>query len=291
MRPSSACSRRTAFTWSRWGKGTSVTGIQHLSRSGLYVNGGYFIFRKEIFNYIRDGEELVEEPFHRLVEEGLLAGYRHDGFWLPMDTFKDKQLLEDMYSRGVAPWEVWKNGRRHSTPSPHRGAWLLTWDARVYQEPVSVTSVAWSTTRRRVTPSTVMLNSRCGRSGGAPLRVLCLGSHSDDLEIGCGGTLLKLIEAHAERERPLDCLQRARRSGPIEARTSAMQVPGRGGREQMSRSRAFRDGFFPYVGYDIKQFFEELKQTMLSRSDLHPLSRRSASGPPADLGPDVEYVS
>ena len=43
-------------------------------------------------------------------EEGLLAGYRHDGFWLPMDTFKDKQLLEDMYSRGVAPWEVWKNG-------------------------------------------------------------------------------------------------------------------------------------------------------------------------------------
>ena len=83
------------------GEGHSVTGIQHLSRSGLYVNGGYFIFRKEIFNYIREGEELVEEPFHRLVEEGLLAGYRHDGFWLPMDTFKDKQLLEDMYSRGV----------------------------------------------------------------------------------------------------------------------------------------------------------------------------------------------
>jgi glucose-1-phosphate cytidylyltransferase len=91
------------------GEGHQVTGIQNLSRSGLYINGGYFIFKKEIFNYMRDGEELVEEPFHRLVAEGLLAGYRHDGFWLPMDTFKDKQLLEDLYSRGVAPWEVWKN--------------------------------------------------------------------------------------------------------------------------------------------------------------------------------------
>ena len=90
------------------GDSNAVTGIQHVSRSGLYINGGYFIFRKEIFNYIRDGEELVEEPFRRLAAEGLLGGYRHDGFWLPMDTFKDKQLLEDLYSRGVAPWEVWK---------------------------------------------------------------------------------------------------------------------------------------------------------------------------------------
>ena len=68
------------------------------------------IFRREIFNYLGDGEELVEEPFHRLVKEGKLGAYRHDGFWIPMDTFKDKQLLEDVYSRGVAPWEVWKNG-------------------------------------------------------------------------------------------------------------------------------------------------------------------------------------
>jgi glucose-1-phosphate cytidylyltransferase len=116
------------------GEGHSVTGIQHLSRSGLYVNGGYFIFRKEIFNYIRDGEELVEEPFHRLVEAGLLDAYRHDGFWLPMDTFKDKQLLEDMYSRGVAPWEVWKNGG-HSAPAGDKSL-ALTWDARFYQGPV-----------------------------------------------------------------------------------------------------------------------------------------------------------
>lgn len=88
----------------------TVTGIQHLARSGLFVNGGYFVFRKEIFDYLREGEELVEEPFRRLIEMRQLAAYRHDGFWMPMDTFKDKQLLEDMYARGIAPWEVWKNG-------------------------------------------------------------------------------------------------------------------------------------------------------------------------------------
>jgi glucose-1-phosphate cytidylyltransferase len=93
------------------GEGHSVSGIRHVSRSGLYINGGYFILRREIFDFIRDGEELVEEPFRRLIAEGQLAAYRHDGFWMPMDTFKDKQLLEDMYSRGTGPWEVWKGNR------------------------------------------------------------------------------------------------------------------------------------------------------------------------------------
>jgi glucose-1-phosphate cytidylyltransferase len=116
------------------GEGHRVTGIQHLSRSGLYVNGGYFIFRREIFNYIREGEELVEEPFRRLVDEGSLAAYRHDGFWLPMDTFKDKQLLEDMYSRGIAPWEVWKNSE-HQTSVP-KGL-NFAWDPNGARERVS----------------------------------------------------------------------------------------------------------------------------------------------------------
>lgn len=86
-----------------------VAGIQHLSSSGIWVNGGYFIFKKEIFGYIKDGEELVNEPFQRLMEKGELGTYRYNGFWVGMDTFKDKQLLEDMYSRGQAPWEIWKN--------------------------------------------------------------------------------------------------------------------------------------------------------------------------------------
>ena len=116
------------------GNGNDVAAIQHMSRSGLYVNGGYFIFRKEIFNYIREGEELVDQPFHRLVQEGLLAGYRHDGFWLPMDTFKDKQVLEDLYARGAAPWEVWKNGG--VSDSFQEKTMTLARGVRTYREPV-----------------------------------------------------------------------------------------------------------------------------------------------------------
>jgi glucose-1-phosphate cytidylyltransferase len=95
-----------------------VAEIQYASRSGIWVNGGYFIFKREIFNYIHDGEELVNEPFQRLIKMGELITYRYDGFWVGMDTFKDKQLLDDMYSRGETPWEVWKsseNQRGQST--------------------------------------------------------------------------------------------------------------------------------------------------------------------------------
>ena len=64
-------------------------------------------FKKEIFNYIKAGEELVEEPFQRLIAEKNLMGYRYDQFWC-MDTFKEHQELNDMYVKGNAPWEVWK---------------------------------------------------------------------------------------------------------------------------------------------------------------------------------------
>jgi glucose-1-phosphate cytidylyltransferase len=90
-------------------KGTSlVADIHAIDNGDVRVNGGYFIFRKEIFNYLRDKEELVEEPFHRLLQEKQLMGYAYDGFWASMDTFKDRQQLENLYSSGSAPWEVWK---------------------------------------------------------------------------------------------------------------------------------------------------------------------------------------
>jgi glucose-1-phosphate cytidylyltransferase len=79
-----------------------------VQRSDIWVNGGYFIFKKEIFEYLKDGEELVHEPFNRMIAENELITYKHDGFWVSMDTFKDKQLLDDMYHRGETPWEVWK---------------------------------------------------------------------------------------------------------------------------------------------------------------------------------------
>ncbi len=90
-----------------------VKSIQHVKDVGMRINGGFFVFRKQIFDWMRPGEELVEEPFKRLAAAGKLLAYPYDGFWACLDTFKDKQLLEDLYSRGQVPWEVWK---AHAAP-------------------------------------------------------------------------------------------------------------------------------------------------------------------------------
>jgi glucose-1-phosphate cytidylyltransferase len=86
-----------------------VENITDVSKSNIWVNGGYFIFKKDIFKYIKDGEELVEKPFLRLIKDKQLVTYKYNGFWVPMDTFKDKQLLDELHSKGNAPWEVWNN--------------------------------------------------------------------------------------------------------------------------------------------------------------------------------------
>ena len=94
------------------GDGNLVSGIHAINNGSVRINGGFFAFKKKIFDYIREKEELVNEPFHRLIEENQLIGYRYDGFWAGMDTFKDKQELESLWSTGAAPWEVWKvNGK------------------------------------------------------------------------------------------------------------------------------------------------------------------------------------
>ncbi len=85
-----------------------VEQVVDLKDSGIRMNGGFFVFRQEIFDYIRPGEELINEPFARLIEEKQLVSQSYDGFWMSMDTFKDKKLLDDLYSGGQAPWEVWK---------------------------------------------------------------------------------------------------------------------------------------------------------------------------------------
>jgi len=88
--------------------GGLVESVRHVRDSGLIINGGYFIFRKEIFKSIKDGEDLVAEPFARLIKENQLMGFRYEKFWYCMDTFKEHQELSDMYEKGSAPWEVWK---------------------------------------------------------------------------------------------------------------------------------------------------------------------------------------
>jgi len=91
-----------------------VGSISDVSVSGLRVNGGYFIFRRELFDYMRAGEELVQEPFQRLIDEEQLVAYLHDGFWAPMDTLKDRQTLEEMNGTGNPPWAVWS--AKHPEP-------------------------------------------------------------------------------------------------------------------------------------------------------------------------------
>jgi glucose-1-phosphate cytidylyltransferase len=85
-------------------------------RSEIWINGGYFIFRKEIFDYMQPGEELVLQPFSRLLEAKQLTAYRHTGFWRGMDTFKDKQQLDELFAQGNAPWEIWKHAAREAAP-------------------------------------------------------------------------------------------------------------------------------------------------------------------------------
>lgn len=83
-----------------------VQEIRPITRTDMWINGGYFVMRNEVFNYIEPGEELVREPFQRLIDKQALLGYRYRGFWQCMDTFKDKQHLEEL-NQGSAPWKVW----------------------------------------------------------------------------------------------------------------------------------------------------------------------------------------
>jgi glucose-1-phosphate cytidylyltransferase len=84
-----------------------VSGINPIAQSNIRVNGGYFIFKDSIFKYIKDGEDLIAQPFQRLIKKQQLVSYEFNGFWASMDTFKDKQQLDELAANGQAPWQVW----------------------------------------------------------------------------------------------------------------------------------------------------------------------------------------
>jgi len=96
-----------------------VDGIGSAAQLDFWMNGGFFAFRREIFDCLHDGEDLVEEPFHRLIARRQLMTHRHLGFSACMDTFKDKHAFDEMNRRGDLPWEVW---RRPATGSAKEGA-------------------------------------------------------------------------------------------------------------------------------------------------------------------------
>ncbi len=83
-----------------------VTGVESLSRSSVRINGGFFVFRREIVDMIEPGEDLVVEVFGRLIAGRELVAYPFDGFFGPMDTIKDRQRLESLNETGDPPWHV-----------------------------------------------------------------------------------------------------------------------------------------------------------------------------------------
>src|SRR4249920_1268350 len=83
-----------------------VTAIEVLAEADVRINGGFFVFRKDVLDVIEPGEELVVQPFGRLIERGELLAYPYDGFWEPMDTIKDKQRLDALVESGQAPWRL-----------------------------------------------------------------------------------------------------------------------------------------------------------------------------------------
>jgi len=86
----------------------TVNKISEIGASSLLINTGYFILRNEIFDYMEYGDELVDQPFRRLIKKQKLVTWEHKGFWMSMDTFKDKKTVDDIYEQGNPPWEVWK---------------------------------------------------------------------------------------------------------------------------------------------------------------------------------------
>ncbi len=87
--------------------GGIVTRLGTMPDQELWINGGFFALRDDIFKYIKEGEELVEAPFARLIAERKLSTFRWSGFWQCMDTFKDKISFDRMEARGQCPWMTW----------------------------------------------------------------------------------------------------------------------------------------------------------------------------------------
>jgi len=76
--------------------------------NSAWINGGFFVIEPEVFDYIEGDTTSFElQPLENISKEGKLAAYRHTGFWQPMDTLRDKNLLEDLWNTGKAPWKIW----------------------------------------------------------------------------------------------------------------------------------------------------------------------------------------
>lgn len=77
-----------------------------------WINGGFFVFHKDVFKYIKDNDILEKDTFTRIVKDRNLVAYKHEGFWECMDTYKDNLRLNQLWKEGKAPWAIWKKGKK-----------------------------------------------------------------------------------------------------------------------------------------------------------------------------------
>ena len=202
-----------------------VERIRASQDANLWINGGFFIFRQEMFDYIREGEELVEAPFQRLIEADQLMAFRHEGFWRPMDTLKDKEVLEDLVDKGTMPWVLNKDFAAGCVGPYNEQSWMKSIELA---------------------------------HSGERLSILCIGAHADDIEIGAGATILGWIGRGVRLDVHWVVLS-AHGQRADEARSSACAFLADAARSVIDLAE-FKDGFFPYQGADIKVWFEALKR-------------------------------
>lgn len=91
-------------------EGDHVTAFyEKLQNGDSWINGGYFVLNRKAIDYIKGDDTIWEcDPVERLARDGQLVGYRHTGFWSPMDTLKEKNILEALWESGAAPWKIWE---------------------------------------------------------------------------------------------------------------------------------------------------------------------------------------
>ena len=236
---------RASFHLITMESGGVVTSIEHIAKSGARMNGGFMVFRQEIFSYMKDGEELVEEPFRRLIDAGRLMVYPHDGYWACMDTFKEKQDLEDLFGQ----W--------------HRALGGVESSAR-NQEMIS-----------------------CNLS--RVKRVLCLGAHSDDIEIGCGGTVLRPHRA-VEPNRVLLAGAVFRPGSRHGSQTQRERVPG-ASTARRRRGEILSRRISALSRSTGQRMLRRTQESLYAGCNLHPLPARSSPRPPPGVRVDVEHLS
>lgn len=97
-----------SFHVARMAEDGTVAGILDVKEADMWINGGFFVLDSRIFEFMAEGEELVLEPFQRLIERGRLSAFRYEGFWRAVDTFKDLTEMEALLAHGPGPWEAWR---------------------------------------------------------------------------------------------------------------------------------------------------------------------------------------